>query len=228
MVPDIYEKLAHEHRHTLLREAEHERRLAEVQNASPPRQRLVAERMRRRWTQLEVADQLGTTPGNVSRWERGITSPGPYFRCKLRELFGRSAHELGLAGDASEDLPTLMPTSTTVALKETQANHGRGGKDAEQTVIESASCSRDGSSAVLLVKANTREVGGEGLVTLAGGMKRPEQGQERVVQVGTHRLHLSPDWVLILDDVEEVRLVVEVLASDRQSPLITLLCPQQT
>ena len=41
----------------------------------PSRQRLVAERLRRHWTQLEVADQLGTTPGNVSRWERGITSP---------------------------------------------------------------------------------------------------------------------------------------------------------
>jgi transcriptional regulator with XRE-family HTH domain len=228
MVPNIYEKLAHEHHYTLLREAEHERRLAEVQNAPPPRQRLVAERLRRRWTQLEVADQLGTTHGNVSRWERGITSPGPYFRRKLRELFGRSAHELGLAWDASEDLPTQMPISTTVVLKEAQANHGRGGNDAEQTAIESASCSRDGSSAVLLVKANTREVGGEGLSMLAGGLNRPEQGQERVVQVGIHRLHISPDWVLILDDVQEVRLVVEILASGRQSALTTLLCPKQT
>ena len=227
MVPDIYEQLAHEHRHTLLREAEQERRLAEAQHAPPPRQRLVAERLRRRWTQLEVADQLGTTPGNVSRWERGLTSPGPYFRRKLCELFGRSAHELGLAWDASEDLPTQMSTSTTVAFKEAQANHGRGGEGSVQTAIESASCSRDGSSAVLLVKAHTPEMRGEGLAMLMGGLKQPEQGQERVVQVGTHRLYLSPDWVLILDDVQEVRLV-EVLASDRQSALTTLLCPKQT
>ena len=68
-----------------------------------PRQRLVAERMRRRWTQLEVADQLGTIPGNVSRWERGITSPGPYFRSKLCELFGKSAQELGLTWDESDE-----------------------------------------------------------------------------------------------------------------------------
>jgi transcriptional regulator with XRE-family HTH domain len=68
-----------------------------------PRQRLVAERMRRRWSQLEVADRLGTTPGNVSRWERGLTSPGPYFRSKLCELFGRSAQELGLTWDESDD-----------------------------------------------------------------------------------------------------------------------------
>jgi transcriptional regulator with XRE-family HTH domain len=69
----------------------------------PPGQRLVAERMHRSWTQLEVADRLGTTPGNVSRWERGITSPGPYFRRKLCELFGKSAQELGLAWEEYDD-----------------------------------------------------------------------------------------------------------------------------
>ncbi len=135
---------------------------------------------------------------------------------------------MGLAWDASEDLPTQMRTSTTAALKEGQADHGSGGKGSMQTAIESACCSRDGSSAVLLVKANTREIGGEGLVAmLPGGLKRPEQGQERFAQVDTHRLHISPDWVLILDDVEEVRLVVEVLASNKQSALTTLFCPKQ-
>ena len=80
----------------------------------PPRQRLVAERLRRHWTQLEVADQLGTTPGNVSRWERGITSPGRYFRGKLCELFGSSARELGLTWDGADD--TLIPYTHASAL----------------------------------------------------------------------------------------------------------------
>ena len=196
-----------------------------------PKQRLTAARTRRRWTQLEVADQIGTTPGNVSRWERGITSPSPYFRHKLCELFGMSAHELGLTWDASEDLlaqvQTLVGSSTTGALAQTQANHGRGGQGSVQTAIESASWHRDGSPVVLLVKANTREGGGEGLVMLMGGLKRPEQGQERLVPAGTHRLHISPDWMLILDDVQEVRLVVEDLPSGRQSALTTLLCPKE-
>lgn len=78
------------------------------------RQRLVAERLRRHWTQLEVADQLGTTPGNVSRWERGITSPGPYFRSKLCELFGRSARELGLTWDEPDE--ALSPHEQYSAL----------------------------------------------------------------------------------------------------------------
>ena len=80
----------------------------------PSRQRLIAERMRRRWTQLEVADQLGTTSGNVSRWERGITSPGPYFRSRLCELFGKSAQELGLTWDESNDI--LNPYAQASAL----------------------------------------------------------------------------------------------------------------
>lgn len=48
------------------------------------------------WSQEYVAQQLGTSPVNVSRWERGCTSPSPYFRQKLCELFEQSATELGL------------------------------------------------------------------------------------------------------------------------------------
>ena len=78
------------------------------------KQRLSTERLRRHWSQLEVADHIGTTPGNVSRWERGITSPGPYFRTKLCALFGMSAHELGLAWEALDDLPSQDPPASAV------------------------------------------------------------------------------------------------------------------
>ena len=44
MIPDIYDKLARDRRQTLLREAEHERRLAGAQHAPAPHasQRLMA------------------------------------------------------------------------------------------------------------------------------------------------------------------------------------------
>ena len=104
----------------------------------PPRQRLIAERLRRHWTQLEVADRLGTTPGNVSRWERGITLPGPYFRHKLSELFGRSAQELGLSWEESDDaadhqaqvlaLAPLFPGGTSARSNSfARANSGLSG-----------------------------------------------------------------------------------------------------
>jgi tetratricopeptide (TPR) repeat protein/transcriptional regulator with XRE-family HTH domain len=50
----------------------------------------------RNWTQHKVALEIGTTAINVSRWERGLTFPGPYFRQKLCELFEKSPAELGL------------------------------------------------------------------------------------------------------------------------------------
>lgn len=58
------------------------------------RTRLTEARRRRRWSQQELADRLGTTQNNVSRWELGLTAPGPYFRTRLCDLFGLQAHEL--------------------------------------------------------------------------------------------------------------------------------------
>lgn len=58
------------------------------------RTRLVEARKRQGWSQHELATRLGTTPHNISRWEAGRTTPGPYFRAKLCELFGMSIQEL--------------------------------------------------------------------------------------------------------------------------------------
>lgn len=52
------------------------------------------ERLRRNWSQKEVAEWLGTTINTVSRWELGQTIPSLYFRAKLRELFGGQPYEV--------------------------------------------------------------------------------------------------------------------------------------
>jgi tetratricopeptide (TPR) repeat protein/transcriptional regulator with XRE-family HTH domain len=67
-----------------------------------PNHLLVEERLRHHWTQQEVADRVGTTSTNYSRWERGVTTPGTYFRSQLCELFGKSARELGLLQEEIE------------------------------------------------------------------------------------------------------------------------------
>ena len=78
-----------------------------------PNRQLKQERELRCWSQLEVADQIGTTSLNVSRWERGITFPTPHFRQELCTLFGKRAEELGLLQDETTDsyesLPPLSP-----------------------------------------------------------------------------------------------------------------------
>src|SRR5438477_3976213 len=64
--------------------------------------RLRQEREQRAWTQSEVAERIGTTQINISRWENGITVPSPYYRQRLGELFGKSLQELGLIPQSRE------------------------------------------------------------------------------------------------------------------------------
>lgn len=70
-----------------------------------PRIRLTEARNERHWSQQYVADQIGTTHVNISRWERGITRPGPYFRRKLCVLFGKSEEELDLGLPRTASVP---------------------------------------------------------------------------------------------------------------------------
>mgnify|MGYP001499277245 CR=1 FL=1 len=77
---------------------------AEAKNFSTPSvPRLKQEREQRGWTQSEVAERIGSTRINISRWENGITIPSPYYRRRLGELFGKSILELGLVPRDSEE-----------------------------------------------------------------------------------------------------------------------------
>lgn len=65
--------------------------------------RLRQERERRGWTQSEVAERIRTTRVNVGRWENRQTFPGPYYRQKLAELYGKSLQELDLIPEGAEE-----------------------------------------------------------------------------------------------------------------------------
>lgn len=82
-----------------------------------PRTKLIEARGQRKLSQRQLAERIGTNYVNVSRWERGITRPGPYFRRKLSHLFGKTEEELDLA--LSGDTPTTSlntSTSNTAAV----------------------------------------------------------------------------------------------------------------
>src|SRR5438874_5076290 len=53
-------------------------------------------REERGWSQKDVAQKIGTDAKTVSRWERSVAYPSPYFRQKLSELFEKSLRELDL------------------------------------------------------------------------------------------------------------------------------------
>jgi transcriptional regulator with XRE-family HTH domain len=65
--------------------------------------RLRASREKQHWTQAEVAEKIGTTGVNVSRWENGLTFPSRYYRQKLCTLYGASERELGLVSENDEE-----------------------------------------------------------------------------------------------------------------------------
>jgi tetratricopeptide (TPR) repeat protein/transcriptional regulator with XRE-family HTH domain len=75
------------------------------------RTRLIEARKQRQWSQQELATLVGTTQHNVSRWEGGRTTPGPYFRARLCELFGMCARELGLMGTQEGEEAQAFPAS---------------------------------------------------------------------------------------------------------------------
>src|SRR5690242_4568121 len=54
----------------------------------PPKTRLQAERMKRQWTQKEVADRISVPVKTFSRWECGEQNAGPHNLRALSEVFG--------------------------------------------------------------------------------------------------------------------------------------------
>src|SRR6266581_3329249 len=77
---------------------------SENKKFSRPLSHLKQERALKAWTQSDVAERIGTTQVNVSRWEKGITFPSPYYRQKLGELFNKSIQELGLILQKNEEV----------------------------------------------------------------------------------------------------------------------------
>jgi tetratricopeptide (TPR) repeat protein/transcriptional regulator with XRE-family HTH domain len=64
----------------------------------------------RGWSQVKLAETIGTTPRNVSRWEQGLTVPHPYYREQLCVLFEQDARELGLLRDTDQYIPDTQPS----------------------------------------------------------------------------------------------------------------------
>jgi transcriptional regulator with XRE-family HTH domain/tetratricopeptide (TPR) repeat protein len=73
------------------------------------------EREKRGWSQEKVAEKVGTTVRTVSRWERGLAIPYPYYREQLCALFAKNALELGIV-PASDPHPEKNPPLIEVEM----------------------------------------------------------------------------------------------------------------
>lgn len=96
-----------------------------------PNRRLKQARELRGWSQAKVAEQIGTDATTVSRWERGLFSPTPYFRERLCALFSKNAEELGLLESCQpsareQNGPSIEPLATISSFREKERRSREG------------------------------------------------------------------------------------------------------
>src|SRR6266566_4769802 len=116
-----------------------------------PNERLRHARSVKGWSQAKLAEEVGTSFEMVSRWERGVTIPTLYFRAQLCTALGKTAEDLGLVHDASEQL--AVPTSPFVFLACSYADHEKAVVTRLKTVLQNRDITLLGS----------RQIGRQGL-----------------------------------------------------------------
>jgi transcriptional regulator with XRE-family HTH domain len=89
---------------------------------SSANERLRRARLLKGWTQSDLAEALGTDFETVSRWERGITMPSPYYLGQLARVLGKSAEELGLLPDVTAPFTTSALPGVFLASAYADAN----------------------------------------------------------------------------------------------------------
>jgi peptide/nickel transport system substrate-binding protein len=82
-------------------------------NEPVPNERLRRARSLKGWSQADLAAKIGSSFEMVSRWERGVTLPSPYYRERLSAVLGKRAEELGLTGAPGAPIATPQ---TPIAL----------------------------------------------------------------------------------------------------------------
>jgi tetratricopeptide (TPR) repeat protein/transcriptional regulator with XRE-family HTH domain len=212
----------------------------------PLNSRLHNARVAQGWSQQLLADKVGTTPVNISRWENGSTFPSPYFRQRLSEIFGKTPTELGLVpsqppGSRIVNIPIArnpfftgrepllallhkrLSTARTAALTHPQALFGLGGIGKTQTATEYAFRHVDEYTHVFWMRAGTRDTLVADFVALAERLDLPEkdeQDQQRVVAAVKRWLAVQEGWLLILDNADDLPLAREFLPTNHKGYIL--------
>jgi tetratricopeptide (TPR) repeat protein/transcriptional regulator with XRE-family HTH domain len=213
-----------------------------------PNTLLRAARHRRSWTQQALADQLGTTPLAINRWEQGKAVPSAYFRTKICDLFGLTEAELGLRPhepqapqtalwlvphrrnpfftgrhELLEGLHALLRQEKTAVLTQSLALSGLGGIGKTQTAVEYAYRHAQEYSAIFWIIADTPEsivVSFSSIAELLDLPEKHESDQNKMLAAVSRWLVDHRDWLLILDNVEDIELIRRFLPPARQGSLL--------
>ena len=205
----------------------------------PLNSRLHDARLDRGWSQQDLAELVGTTSVNISRWENGSNFPSPYYRQKLCDVFGKTPAELGLIPPrlaanriwtvpfirnpfftGREPLLTLLherlSTTRMAALTQAQALYGLGGIGKTQTAAEYTFRYGDEYAHVFWIWAATQETLDADFLKLAQRLDLPEkdeQDQTQIVAAVKHWLSVNENWLLIMDNADDLPMARQFLPS---------------
>lgn len=205
-------------------------------------QRLRRERQKRRWTQEELAKQLGTAKLTVIRWENDQAQPHPTMERALYELFGKTAETFGMTRPPFWNIPfernpyfsgrdavlsslhKALVGGGQAALTQTQhALSGLGGIGKTQTAVEYAYRYAGEYDAVLWVRADSHELLASDFAALAsilGLTKRAEEDQRHAISAVKRWLATNMGWLVIFDNVEDVDIVSSFLPTLREGAVL--------
>jgi len=211
----------------------------------PQNLRLHDARNERGWSQMQLAEAIGTTSHSISGWESGTTFPSPYFRQKLCEVFGKTLAELGLIppspGPRVWTVPDMrnqfftgrepllallhkrLTTARTAALIQPQALYGLGGIGKTQTATEYAYRYDEEYTHVFWMHAANRESLIADYVTLAELLELPEikgQDQQQIVAAVKRWLASHEGWLLIMDNANDLLLAQEFLPTRHKGSIL--------
>ena len=116
-----------------------------------------------------------------------------------------------------EDLRKALTQGSQAALSQPQAMSGLGGIGKTQAAVEYAYRHRDDYRAVLWSGAESRDALVSGFASAARLLELPESDEQDlgvVVQAAKRWLESNREWLLILDNVEDLKLIEEFVPSN--------------